>query len=405
MIRKLRRKFIFSSILAVIVVLLILMLGINVGNALRVDQKADEVLTLLAENEGTFPADDAMLPRRGGHRFSEEMPFETRFFSVLLDEDDRPLHVNVVSIAAVTADEAVDYAQDVRDGGKREGYAGIYKYRVVETDVGTLYLFLDRERELSTLRSFFFVSLSISLIGTVAISLLIWALSYRVTRPIAESYDRQTRFITDASHELKTPLTIISANAEVLELEHGESEWLTSIQNQVGRLATLTESLTALCRMEENRHAAPPVDFSLSDAVLEALEPFKAPAALKELTWQLAVQPALTWHGDERAVRQLVSLLADNAVKYTPHGGTVSVSLRSQGKRVVLGFRNTVEPIRPGNYDRLFERFYRADPARSSSQSGSGIGLSIAQAIVASMNGTITAYSEDGNTLCFVASF
>lgn len=405
MIRQLRRKFILSSMSAVVLVLFVLMLGINIANAIRVDNRTDEVLALLSENEGSFPPADFGKPRPNGHRFSAETPFETRFFSVLLNKNRDPLRVNTMNIAAVTTEEAVDYAKVAADRDKESGYMGIYKYRATETAGGTLYLFVDRERELSTLTSFFLTSLYISLISIAAIFVLILLLSRRVIRPIAESYERQAQFITDASHELKTPLTIIDANTEVLELEHGENEWTASIKNQVSRLTSLTDSLTTLCRIEETQHTMPAVDFSLSDAVSEALEPFDTPANLKGKSLQCAIEPGITLCGDERAVRQLVSLLADNAIKYASEGGTIVFSLQQRGKHGMLTCCNPVENMTPGNYDRLFERFYRADPSRSTATGGSGIGLSIAKAIVTSMGGHITAYSPDGSFLYITIDF
>ncbi len=404
MIRQLRRKFILISMCSVAAVLLILMAGINVVNAVRVDNSADELLSLLAEHQGAFPPTNT-IPHRGQRPFSAETPFETRYFSVVLNSSGQAVQVNTNSIAAVTDETAVLYAQVAGSRDRDEGYMGVYKYKRVTASGGTLYLFLDRERELSTLRSFFLSSLYISLGGLAAVFLLIVLLSRRVIRPIAESYEKQKRFITDASHELKTPLTIIDANTEVLELEHGENEWTASIKNQVGRLASLTDSLTALCRMEETGNAQYAVDFSLSDAVREALEPFEAPAAQRGKELCVDVENGITLHGDERAIRQLVSLLADNAVKYAAEGGRICFSLRRQGKRSVLQCHNPVDTIEPGDQSRLFERFYRSDPSRSSEVGGSGIGLSIAKAIVTSMNGHVTAHSADGRSLCITAVF
>lgn len=402
MIRQLRRRFIAVSMAAIATVMLILLLGVNVANILRVDSNTDELLTWLSDNEGSFPADNRPHKR---FPFSAETPFETRYFAVLLDNDGNVLHTNAGHIASITADTAVQYAQRAAAGGRAEGYMAVYKYRCVDKQNGTLYIFLNRERELSTLRSFFLSSLYIYIAGITAVFLLLLLFSRRAIRPWAENYARQKQFITDASHELKTPLTIIDANTEVLELENGENEWTTSIKNQVSRLSSLTDSLTTLCRIEEPESGCCTVDFSLSDAVREALEPFEAPAQRAGKVLSVTVENGITQHGNERAVRQLVSLLADNAVKYASENGTIHFSLRRQGKRAVLTCFNPVDSIEPGNQDRLFERFYRADPSRSSQVSGSGIGLSIAKAIVESMNGHISAYSEDGCSLRIVAVF
>ncbi len=403
MIRQLRRRFIVVSMVSVVVVLFVLMLGINITNAVRVDRSANDILTVLSENQGSFPSANGRPHSRPLP--SPETPFETRYFSVLLNTDGTVRRVNTGYIAAVTPDTAVQYAQRAFTQSREQGYTSVYKYRRIDTESGILYLFLNRERELSTLRSFFLSSLYISLIGIAAVFVLILFLSRRAIRPIAESYEKQKRFITDASHELKTPLTIIDANTEVLELEQGENEWTTSIRNQVTRLASLTDSLTALCRMEETGSARNTVEFSLSNAVRETLEPFEAPARLNEKQLITNIENGITLNGDERAIRQLVSLLADNAVKYAEEGGSIVFSLYRQGKHRVLSCYNPVHSIEIGNQDRLFNRFYRADPSRSSDIRGSGIGLSIAKAIVESMNGHITAHSEDGRSLCITAVF
>lgn len=402
MIRQLRRRFVLVSMAAIAAVLLVLMLGVNLANVLRVNSNADELLTLLAENEGAFPDNNQphkLLP------FSPETPFETRYFTVLLGANGQALHTNAGHIAAVTAATAEQYARQAAASGRTQGYMSIYKYRRIEKENGTLFIFLNRERELSTVRSFFLSSLIISLAGLSAVFLLLLLFSRRAIRPWAENYARQKQFITDASHELKTPLTIIDANTEVLELESGENEWTASIKNQVARLSSLTDSLTALCRLEEADSGRNAVDFSLSDAVREALEPFEAPALCAGKLLRVTVENGITLHGDERALRQLVSLLADNAVKYASENGTIHFSLHRQGKHCVLTCFNPVDTIGIGNQDRLFERFYRADPARSSQVSGSGIGLSMARAIVESLNGHITAHSEDGRSLCITAVF
>ena len=399
MIRQLRRKFILISMCAVVSVLLILLIGINVANVIRVDRGTDDLLALLTENEGSFPL-------QMGHRpkpFSPETPFETRYFSVQLNTTGQIEHINLRHIAAVSQETAETYTEHALSRKRGSGYIDVYKYAVTPNENGTLVLFLDRERELSTLRSFMLTSLYIFLIGIAAIFVLILLLSRLLLRPVIEGYDRQKQFITDASHELKTPLTIIDANAEVLALEHGDNDWLQSIRHQTERLASLTNSLTALCRMEETDSARHLVDFSLSDAVHETLKLFETPARTQNKPLHIIVEDGITLHGDERAIRQLVSLLADNAVKYATENTPIYFSLSRQNKRCVLMCRNTADGITPGNYDRLFERFYRGDPARSSNISGSGIGLSIAKAIVESMNGRITAYSEDGITLCVVA--
>jgi signal transduction histidine kinase len=220
-------------------------------------------------------------------------------------------------------------------------------------------------------------------------------------RPIAESYEKQRRFITDASHEIKTPLAIIEANTEVIEMDNGESEWTDSIRNQVKRLTGLTEKLVFLSRMEEEDNPLTMVDFSLSDAVSETAQSFEAVAAAQQKTLTSEIEPRITYHGDEASLRQCVSLLLDNAMKYSTENGAIRLTLSRSGKNITLTLWNSAQGLTPGKQDILFERFYRPDSSRSRQTGGSGIGLSVAQAIVLAHKGKINARSDDGVSILF----
>lgn len=200
---------------------------------------------------------------------------------------------------------------------------------------------------------------------------------------------------------MKTPLTIIDANTEVLEMEYGESEWSRSIKNQVKRLASLTENLVLLTRMDEEKQVLQMTDFSLSDAVADAAQPFIAVAATSGRRFALDIQPGISCYGNETAIRQLVSLLLDNAIKYSNDGSQIALRLRMAGKNKELTFYNTVTEMNTGNLDVLFERFYRADDSRSSDVKGYGIGLSVVKAIAVAHHGKITAKSDDGKSILF----
>ena len=218
-------------------------------------------------------------------------------------------------------------------------------------------------------------------------------------KPFAESYQKQKRFITDASHEIKTPLTIIDANTEVLNMKYGENEWLKSTSNQVKRLTKLTERLVFLSRMDEEREVLQKTDFSISDAVYEAARSFKAMAKSQNKTLNISVQPNVSYYGDESSIIRLVSLLLENAMKYSDDEGTVSLKFCTNGKNKVLSVKNTVAEIQKGKLDMLFDRFYRIDKSRNSQTGGFGIGLSVAKAIVNAHKGKITAVSTDGKSI------
>ena len=335
----------------------------------------------------------------------QEMPYESRFFTVTVNEAGDVLSVDTGKIAAVDMADAVEYAQEALESGKERGFIDDYRWRKADTGDSALLLFLDCGRNLDTFRSFLLTSIAVSALGLLAVFLLILAFSGRVVRPVAESYEKQKRFITDAGHEIKTPLAIIEADADVLEMElDGESEWLSDIRMQTRRLTDLTNDLVYLSRMEERADAAPFVDFPLSDIVDETAQSFHSRAMQKRQTFTGEIERNLTLHGDEKAIRQLVSILLDNAVKYAPEDGVIRLRLARQGKHAALSVWNTTAtPIPRESLDKLFDRFYRTDPSRSSETGGHGIGLSIAKAVVGAHRGKITAETDDGQSLRITA--
>lgn len=403
MLKKLRRKFILIAMLSVALVLGIIIGAINVANYRSVCHEAEALLDVLAENNGKFPIHSEKNPdqkrndkpaRRG---LSKEAPFESRFFSVLLNENLEVEFADTDRIAAVDNDEAGEYARTLAEKGKQEGFYHDYAYRAVAVNEDTRYIFLDCGRRLDSFRAFLRASLVMSLVGLLVVFLLVLVFSKLALRPVAQSYEKQRQFITDASHEIKTPLTIIDANTELLELEHGESQWTRSTRNQIRRLTSLTEKLVFLSRMDEEGSRLQMLDFSLSDAVAETAQPFVALAETQGKRLELDIEPSVSYCGDESALRQVVSILLDNAVKYSNAKGWIRLRLVRNGPELTV--QNSVEEIEQGNLDMLFERFYRRDSSRNSTTGGSGIGLSAARAVVEAHKGKITAHSDNGTSI------
>ncbi len=383
MIRQLRRKLVAVSMGSLFVVLAVILCAIHGVNYHAIVTSSDEVLDILAENRGVFPR-----PKLEG--FSAEMPYEVRYFSVLLDEQGQPMLVDTGKIAAVDAQKAVDFARQVWQGQHTRGFLGEYRYLKVQDDSNWRVIFLDCGRNLGTFRGFLITSLWVSAGGLAAVFVLLLVLSRRIVKPVAESYEKQKQFITDAGHELKTPLTIMGADVDLLEMEVGEREWITDLRQQVGRMTRLTQNLIFLSKMEENQVPAQRMEMVFSDVVEEEVQPFRGPAVARGQSLHVDITPMLTVQGDEGAVRQLVSILLDNAVKYGAEGGEIQVQVGVQGRFVRLSVSNPVDqPIPPQQLSHFFDRFYRGDEARSGG--GFGIGLSMASAIVASHRGKIEA--------------
>ncbi len=406
MIKKLQIKFVLLSMTAVLVTLVVIISGINVVNWIGVIREADRVLEILPGSREPLPTD-----RFPGGRLpadmSPEVPYESRYFTVTLDSKTQAvIHVETSRIISVDGERAAMFAHKAMESRHIRGFVGEYRYLVTAERAQVRITFLDCGRKIAAFRSFLIASIGISLLGYCVVFALIAFFSGRIIRPISESYEKQKRFITDAGHEIKTPLTIIKADADVLEMEYGENEWLQDIQRQAKRLSALTSDLVLLSRMEEDENRMQMIDFSFSDAVAEAAASFQALAQTQEKVFCSSVAPMLTLHGNESAVQQLVSILLDNALKYSPTGGRISLTTQKEGRAVILRVYNTTaSPVDKESLPLLFDRFYRTDPSRSAETGGHGIGLSIAKAIVAAHDGKISAASEDGNSLQISATF
>lgn len=404
MIRKLRRRLVGAAMLALALVLTAVLGGINWMSYRKVVRDADNILTVLSENDGKFPQrgeNDVPPPANGGdpgHGLSPETPFESRYFTVLLNADGTVLRTDTGRIAAVDAETAQADALAVWQGGG-SGFRGDYRYAVSAQDGGTLVIFLDCGRSLSAFRSTLLASAAVSVAGLAAVFLLLLLFSGRIVRPMAESYEKQRQFVTDAGHEIRTPLTIIRADAELAGMDCGPNEWLQDITRQTERLTGLTNDLIFLSRMDEDAPAQQRIEFPISDVAEEMAQSFLAPARMQGKTLEISVEPMLSYCGDEKAIRQMFSILLDNAVKYSPEGARLSLRLERQGRGVRLTVQNpSVQPLDPARLDRMFDRFYRGDPARSET-SGYGLGLAIVQSVAAVHRGKVRARCPEQNVL------
>lgn len=439
MIKTLRRKFIVITMVSVFAVLATLIGTMDVLNYYNVMKNIDSQMSLLKTYDGDLttakqmhgnvapgldedgsaleerkntdapeePEDSSLQKGIEEGRINQETPFSIRYFTVTISNDGTVSAVNTNEIAAISDAQAKSIALELYESGKEEGFYNDYSYdtisvEITEGETGTMYIFLNSTESLKSFRSFRNISLLISLLGLVLVYVLVLLLSRIAMKPVAESYEKQKHFITDASHEIKTPLAIIEANTEVLEMTKGDNEWLQSIRNQISRLSSLTEKLVFLSRMDEENTKLEMREFSLSKAVEEVAESFLPIATAKNKTLNIQVEDGISFTGNEATISQSVSLLVDNAMKYSNEEGTIDVRLRttSKNKKEIIVY-NTLEEIEVGNHDVLFERFYRADASRSTKTGGHGIGLSVVKAIVTAHKGKVTAESKDSHSIEF----
>lgn len=396
MINTLRRRLITVAILSLFAVFSVIVSAVNLLNYRDLTAEADEILDLLSENGGTFPSwkseeMKALLEK------SPEALFTCRYFYVVMTDSETVVSVNTEKISAVEEAGAVEYAKAV--WMREQGFFEDFRFLRRDSGSETLFVFLDCADKLASFHNILVASILVAFFGLLSVFILLLVLSKRIARPISESYEKQRRFITDAGHEIKTPLTIISADADVLDMKYGEDEWLRDIRFQIKRLAALTNDLIFLSKMEENQSRMQMEDFSLSALVNELMQPFKALAVAQGKKFTGSVEPDIIMRGDEKAVSQAISNLLDNALKYSEENGTISLTLRKRGRYVHLDVFNTTPAISEENLKNLFDRFYRADPSRNSQTGGYGIGLSIVQTVVMAHKGEVSASSRDGRSL------
>lgn len=447
MIKRLRRRFILIAMLTFFTVLSLLVGAINVISYASTEQRINGMLELLvndrdimgdahhAPEDGRGDAkdehpgelsdeqsgwpDDGSAPelpslpdaaegkwhRYGSLQITPETPYETRYFVVEYAADGSTVSCDLEHIAAIGEDDALKYAAEVRSRGDSAGsIGGIYRYYVVSREGGvSTAAFLDCREQLETRKMLLVTSLAVELVCLLAAFVPVLLLSSRAIRPAVESMEKQKRFITDASHEIKTPLAIISANTEVLELTEGSNEWLDSIKNQTSRLTRLVARLVTLSKLDEEHPQLSIADFCISDAVIDAAAPFATVAECAGRRLTLDITPELGYRGDEGAIRQLVSLTVDNAVKYSDDGSEISVRLYRRGHDTLLRVQNLCTDFDRAALPHLFDRFYRADASRSRSTGGYGVGLSVAKAICEAHGGRISADYTEGREIIITA--
>ena len=285
-----------------------------------------------------------------------------------------------------------------------EGSLSDYSLRYLRQDDGlyTQIAFVDISLETAALRQMMASYLRIGLLSLLLLAGASFLLSLRVTRPVERAWRQQRQFFSDASHELKTPLTVILSNAEMLEtsdLPERESRWRDNILSESRQMKTLVEEMLTLSRTEDAQRKPTVADVDLSDLSEDCALAFEPVAfeAGKPLSWD--VTPALTVSGDGEKLRRLLSILLDNAAKYGAAGEGIVLSLRAERSQAILSVANGSggHPIPPEELPRLFERFYRADASRGE-QSGFGLGLPIAQAIAKEHHGALRAESDEKTT-------
>lgn len=399
MIGSLRRKFISISMISIFIVFSCIFISLMVFTKIQTNRSVDMLVDTISSNDGVFPKFDPSKQRMPVQMpysdvITEETQFSTRFFSVWLDDEKQIVNTNMDSVSTITEQDVEDYTDKVLKRGKERGWTGDYRYRIMDTEDGTTVVFVNGNTYNNTSNRLLFTALLVLLGSASLILILTVVVSKRAVRPVAESYEKQRQFITDANHELKTPLTLILSNLDIVESELGKNEWLDDIRSEGERMGLLINQLVTLSRMDESTDSVMREEFNLSSAVADTVSEFESLAEERGHTLTSSINPSVYYYGDESLIRRLTAILLDNAIKYCDAGGNIQLSLICR-RHPVLTVENTYQDVDKLELNRLFDRFYRADKARTFSGSF-GIGLSIAQSIVKSHKGNIAAYRKSG---------
>lgn len=304
-----------------------------------------------------------------------------------------------------TEDDAQTMLDYVLEKRKTDGWYGSLQYFRKDYDRGTLVVFSDRSAEQLLLHKVLLVSILVFLLMEGVVFLLTMILTRRAMRPMQETFERQRQFISDAGHELKTPLTIISANVDILHDEIGENKWLSYIQSQAERMRVLVGEMMNLTKLEMGDKEKDFVDFSLSEAVSGAALPFEGQAFEQEKQLELEIQEDISYHGNPDQIKQLVGIFMDNALKYSKEHGEIRVTLQQVQNKKTLKVYNTGKGIPESEKEKIFQRFYRSDASRARATGGYGLGLSIAQSIADAHKIRIQVESEYEHWICFILTF
>lgn len=409
MIKTLQKKFILTAMIAITVLLTVLLGVINVVNVWTTSRQTDSMLTFLSNRI----AQGWQNPNRytehwdfGGRTFTEDDTMSAVYFIVRFNADGEIERVDVSRISSVTEEEAKEFALQVY-GKEESGNVGKFKYAGTTSayNGGAVYIFLDTSSEYLSIARIIALSLITGIVCWALMLLFVIFLSKKAIRPIAENVQRQRQFVTDAGHEIKTPLAIILANTDAMELHNGESKWSKNIRSQVNRLNGLMQNLLTLARTDEEKKMTDPEPCDLSDLLEKSIVSFEEPMRSKHLALQKSIDGNTVICADKEQISTLFSVLLDNAVKYSVTGGTVAIGLGNYEKCVELNIENDCEALPPCEPSQLFDRFYRADAARTQKNGGYGIGLSAAKAIVESYHGEITARYASENRIMFTVHF
>ncbi|MBQ9003437.1 MAG: HAMP domain-containing histidine kinase, partial [Eggerthellaceae bacterium] len=395
-IAKLRRTFIIIAMASFFVVIAFMGVTTIASNVRAVANQANRTIDAIVDAGGETPRQDNF----GDGPFHEEASYGLRFFSVAFDDEGEVTNVDLSHVRSIGSDAAVELADVAADPSSITGLGRYdnYLFKESETDDGSMVVFLDCSIQLANLRDVVINTILLCIAALVVTFVPVFFFSKRAIRSEIENAERQQQFVTNAGHELKTPIAVIRANTELTEMMSGETEWTQSTLRQVDRLDGLVRDLMTIARGVERVSSGEALaEVDVSRVVSDAVDSFKGPAVNNDLKLTSDIGQGIALRSNDKIVEQLVCLLVDNAIKYCDAEGHIDVRLTPShiGRGCTLVVSNDYAAGGDVDYRRFFDRFYREDESHEN-QTGYGIGLSVAESICKSYHGSIKASWKAG---------
>ena len=405
MFKQLQKSFVKSAMLSFTAVLLAVLVAVNIVNYRQTVDQVDRLTTMLVNNDGTFPdAPDDKGPKEHpehgmpkGMEFRKDDQMATRY-AVVRVANDTVQSVDRTHLVSLDEEALKELGLRIAQGTATKGWEGSLRYQVAKTDAGTMVVLVDANRETQQVSRLMMVTGAVFVLCLAVVYVLVRLASKRAIRPFVENVERQQQFIANASHEIKTPLAVLSANTDLLAMMGTEAKFVDSNKRQIKRLNSLVEQMLILSRYDEGEAAATKEEVDLVAVTKAIVEEILPVLNEKELQVEFTGEAQTIITTNKSAMTELIRILLDNAMKYTVGKPIITIN----AKRTQLAIGNETEPMTKEQVSQIFDRFYRVDSSRNRTTGGSGLGLSIAQKIAETNEVQLTAELTSETQIRFV---
>jgi len=398
MIRQLKIKFIATMMIILSLIFTAIIGGINTVSHVASEYQISSVLRIYADNDGILP--DALDSGLVNSRAFDIM----QCFSIKMDAGGQITEIINDFNLPIEEMDLDSFIGSALSMNTESGSFDSYRFYLQEKGYGKIIVFTDISILTDYSKRLLKIGVLGGIMGLLVLFIITLFLSNWMINPVKEAFEKQKQFVSDASHELKTPIAVINANADVLENEIGENKWLTYIKSESHRMSQLISGLLSLAKLEDSKQKYSFIEFNLSKAILSIALPFESTAFESKIDFQLSIEENITYKGQKEEIMQVAAILIDNAMKHTNDGGLIKVSLKQPSGKRILEVYNTGKGISRQEKNKIFERFYRVDEARSRDSESYGLGLSIAKSIVKNHKGKIDVQSEEGKWVRFTVT-